>query len=123
MVKIAHEGHQGIVRTKQLLRAHVWFPGIDKMVEKHVGKCLHVACQTTIPCHTREPLQILNLLTGQWKKISVDFVGLFPNTDMALLFWDQYSRYRVIGFATSSSAEAVIPQLTRFHTEVGIGKW
>ena len=24
MVKIAHEGHQGIVRTKQLLRAHVY---------------------------------------------------------------------------------------------------
>ena len=37
MVKISHEGHQGIVRTKQLLRAYVWFPGIDKMVKKHVG--------------------------------------------------------------------------------------
>ena len=33
--KIAHEGHQGIVRTKQLLRAHVWFPCMDTMVEKH----------------------------------------------------------------------------------------
>ena len=33
MVKMAHEGHQGIVRTKQLLRVHVWFPGIDKMVD------------------------------------------------------------------------------------------
>ena len=33
MVKFAHEGHQGILRTKQLLRAHVWFPGIDVMVE------------------------------------------------------------------------------------------
>ena len=62
MVKIVHEGHRGIVRTKQLLRAHVWFPGIDKMVEKHVGKCL--ACQATIPCHTREPLQMSDLPTG-----------------------------------------------------------
>ena len=51
MVKIAHEGHQGIVRTKQLLRVHAWFPGMDTMVEKHVGKCL--ACQSTTPCHTR----------------------------------------------------------------------
>ena len=33
MVKFAHEGHQGIVRTKQLIRAHVWFPGMDAMVE------------------------------------------------------------------------------------------
>ena len=30
MVEIAHEGHQRIVRTKQLLRAHVWFPGMDQ---------------------------------------------------------------------------------------------
>ena len=29
-VSIAHKGHQGIVKTKQLLREKVWFPGIDK---------------------------------------------------------------------------------------------
>jgi hypothetical protein len=33
IVEIAHEGHQGIVRTKQILRAHVWFPGIDDHVQ------------------------------------------------------------------------------------------
>ena len=84
MVKMAHEGHQGIVCTKQLLRAHVWFPGIDKMVEKHVGNRL--ACQATIPCHSREPRQTSDLPTRPWKKISVDFAGPFPNKDMALVF-------------------------------------
>ena len=54
--------YQGIVRTKRLLRAHVWFPGMDTMVEKHVGKCL--ACQSTSPCHTREPLQMTDLPRG-----------------------------------------------------------
>ena len=62
VVKIAHEGHQGIVRTKQLLRAHVWFPGMDTMVEKHAGKCL--ACQSTTSCHTREPLKVTDLPWG-----------------------------------------------------------
>ena len=28
-VNLAHEGHQGIVKTKSLLREKVWFPGID----------------------------------------------------------------------------------------------
>ena len=32
-VDIAHEGHQGVVKTKQLLREKVWFPGIDSIVE------------------------------------------------------------------------------------------
>ena len=118
MMKIAHEGHQGIVRTKQLLRAHVWFPGIDRMVEKHVGKCL--ACQATTTCHTREPLQMTVLPKGPWQKVSVDFAGLFPNKDMALVFWHQYSRYLVVGFVASSSAEAVIPEFTRVFNTYGI---
>ena len=83
MVKIAHEGYQGIVRTKQLLHAHVWFPGMDAMVEKHVGRCL--ACQSTTPCHTKEPLQMTDLPRGPWKKVSVNFAGPLRNKDMGFL--------------------------------------
>ena len=110
MVKIAYEGHQGIVRTKELLRAHVWFPGMDTMVEKHVGKCL--ACQSTTPCHTREPLQMTDLPRGPWKKVSVNFAGPLRNKDMALVFWDQYARYPVVEFTSSTSADYVIPLFT-----------
>ena len=35
VVGIAHEGHQGMVKTKALLREKVWFPTIDKMVKAH----------------------------------------------------------------------------------------
>lgn len=28
---IAHEDHQGLVKTKQLLQAKIWFPGIDEV--------------------------------------------------------------------------------------------
>ena len=34
VVDIAHRTHQGIVKTKQLIREKVWFPGIDKVVEE-----------------------------------------------------------------------------------------
>ena len=88
VVKIAHEGHQGIFRTKQLLRVHVWFPGMDTMVEiGDVGKC--PACQSTTPYHTRDPLQMTDLPRGPWKKVSVDFAGPLRNKDMSLVFWDQ----------------------------------
>ena len=30
VVNLAHEGHQGVVKTKQLLREKVWFPGLNK---------------------------------------------------------------------------------------------
>ena len=42
-VEIAHEGHQGIVKTKTLLWEKVWFPGIDGMVKEAIQNC--IACQ------------------------------------------------------------------------------
>ena len=38
-VKLAHEGHQGIVRTKSRLREKVWWPNIDKQVESFIKAC------------------------------------------------------------------------------------
>ena len=38
-IKIAHEGHQGVSKTKSLLRTKVWFIGMDKMVEKIMENC------------------------------------------------------------------------------------
>ena len=32
-IDIAHQSHQGIVKTKQLIREKIWFPGIGKLVE------------------------------------------------------------------------------------------
>ncbi|CAH3178710.1 unnamed protein product [Porites evermanni] len=34
VLELAHEGHPGIIAMKQRLRTKVWWPGIDKEVEK-----------------------------------------------------------------------------------------
>ena len=39
VVKVAHEGHPGITKTKEYLRTRVWFPGLGKMVEAHIQHC------------------------------------------------------------------------------------
>lgn len=100
-----------MLRTKQLLRAHVWFSGIDAMVESRVGKCL--SCQATVVCNAREPLRMMEMPSGPWKKGRVDFAGPFPIKEMALVFWDQYARYPVVEFVTTTSADSVIPLFTR----------
>ena len=33
-IQLAHEGHQGMVRTQSRLREKVWWPNLDKQVEK-----------------------------------------------------------------------------------------
>lgn len=42
-IEIAHRSHQGIVKTKRLLRETLWFPGMDRIVEETIAECL--ACQ------------------------------------------------------------------------------
>ena len=81
------------------------------MVESRVGKSL--SCQATVVCNAREPLRMMEMPSGPWKKGRVDFAGPFPIKEMALVFWDQYARYPVVEFVTTTSADSVIPLFTR----------
>ena len=46
-IQLAHEGHQGMVRTKSRLREKVWWPNLDKQVEKLITACY--PCQLVGP--------------------------------------------------------------------------
>ena len=39
VLDLVHEGHQGIVKTKQRLRTKVWWPGIDREAEQRCKSC------------------------------------------------------------------------------------
>ena len=49
----AHEGHQGIVRTKQMVRENVWWPGIVQEVETMIKAC--IPCQSVADKPKVEP--------------------------------------------------------------------
>ncbi len=53
VVDLAHECHQGIVKTKSLLREKVWFPCIDEMVDKTCKSC--IPCLAVSPTSASEP--------------------------------------------------------------------
>ena len=54
VVRLAHEGHQGVVKTKCRLRSKVWWPGMDKDVE-NLCKICH-GCQVTSSCDPPDPM-------------------------------------------------------------------
>ena len=56
IVDIAHCGHQGMTKTKQLLREKVWFPSMDRIAEEKVKNCF--SCQAVTPQNTCEPIQV-----------------------------------------------------------------
>lgn len=75
VITLAHEGHQGIVKTKKLLREHIWFPGIDKTVEAAIKDCIY--CQAATVTNNYEPLQMSELPKSPWK----EFCGRSNNSN------------------------------------------
>ena len=118
-INLAHQGHQGIVRTKSLLRQKVWFTGIDKQTEEIIAKC--IACQaTTQDRHSHEPLMMSALPTAEWTELSLDFLGPLPTGEYLLVLHDDYSRFPVVEIINSTSAKTVIPVLDRVFALLGI---
>ena len=118
VVYIAHRTHQGIVKTKQLIREKVWFPGIDKVVEETVKKC--IPCQASYPGHShREPLCPTLLPSEPWSEITVDFAGPFPSGHYVLVAIDEHSRYPEVEAIPSTSARVVIPRLNDIFERQG----
>ena len=118
-VEIAHEGHQGVIKAKMLLREKIWFPHIDRMVEAKISSCL--ACAATTTEVSKEPLRMTSLPKSPWTEVSVDFGGPFPSGDY-LLVVDDYSRYPEIEVVSSTSARSTIPKLDAIFARHGIPK-
>ncbi|KAF4530189.1 hypothetical protein B566_EDAN018004 [Ephemera danica] len=103
---LAHEGHQGIVKTKQRLRSKVWWFTMDKDVEEFYKHC-H-GCQIVAPFELSEPQQPTALPTGSWKDIAIDYLGPFANGKNILVVIDYYSRFIEAVITTSTTAATTI---------------
>ena len=117
-ISLAHEGHQGLVKTKQLLREKVWFPGIDKFVKRTIETC--IACQANGPDNRPDPLQMSPLPPTPWHTLHIDFCGPFPTGEYLLVVIDAYSRFPEVDIVRSTSATAIIPKLDRIFATHGI---
>jgi glutaredoxin-related protein len=119
VIEIAHEGHLGLVKTKQLIREKTWFPGIDDLTNKLVKQCL--ACLCTVPDNSREDYKMSDLPHEAWTEVSMDFKSL-PNGEYFLVITDDYSRYPVVELISSNSARVVIPVIDRIFGMFGVPK-
>ena len=88
-IKLGHEGHQGVVRTKSYVRSKVWFPNLNAEIETAIQGCL--ACQAnTKESRSREPLGMLETLSGPWMNLSGEFCGPLQNGDYLLAIAKNY---------------------------------
>lgn len=118
-IDLAHIGHQGIVKTKNLLKSKVWFPGLDKLVEDKINCC--VPCQAATPAtQSREPLKMTEIPSDKWEKLSMDFCGPLNTGDYIMVVIDDHSRYPEVDVISSTSSRVVIPRLERIFAAHGV---
>ena len=117
VIELAHHGHQGIVRTKKLVREHVWFPGIDKEVEETIANCRE--CQVNTDKFQLQPLQMSPMPNGPWSELSIDLFGPLRTGKHLLVIIDDYSRYPVVKSVSSTSAKACVPLISEIFSTFG----
>ena len=116
-VMLAHAGHQGITKTKALMRLKAYFIGMDNLIEERIKDC--IACQSNTCNKTKEPLINSPTPPYVWHTVHVDFLGPLPNGYYILVFMDAKSKFPEIGFLKGTTANAVIDIFEKTFTTFG----
>ena len=117
-ISLAHEGHLGIVGTKQNLRSKVWWPGIDKAAERFCKSCY--GCQLVARPNPPEPLTSTTLPEGPWQDLAIDLLGPLPSGHSILVVVDYYNRYYEYAIMTSVTTVKVIDNLEEIFSRHGL---
>ena len=118
VLELAHEGHQGIVKTKDRLQSKVWWPNINGMVESQCKKCL--GCQAVTPAATIPPVKTTTMPTKPWRDLAVDLMGPLPTGESLLVTVDHYSRWIEVDVVRSTTSSVIIRCLENHFTGHGI---
>ncbi|KAJ8023319.1 hypothetical protein HOLleu_35705 [Holothuria leucospilota] len=102
-----HNGHQGIEKTRRLARESVYWPNINRDIEKLVSSCS--ICQELQPSQTREPLEPHEIPSTPWTKLATDLFTLDNNN--YLLITDYHSKYPVV-YQLRDTSSATVAHLT-----------
>lgn len=114
----AHEGHQGIVRTKQMVREKVWWPGIGQQVATMVKACL--PCQSVAAKSTVEPLRPTVMPEKPWQEVHIDLCGPFPSGESLLVCEDACTRWPEVVILRSTTSAAIIGHLRKIFAVHGL---
>ncbi|XP_055918533.1 uncharacterized protein K02A2.6-like [Eupeodes corollae] len=113
-----HEGHWGCSRMKQFARRYIWFPDMDKQIEKLVANC--VICQTSASNPKKEYVN-WQPAENPWERIHLDFAGPFFN-QMWLICVDSFSKFPFVVSLSSVTSESTIRALQMIFAIEGLPK-
>ena len=117
VLRLAHEGDQGIVKMKNRLRTKVWWPKIDHDAAQ-VCKSCH-GCQVVGEFCAPEPMQRVEPPSGPWQDVAIDVLGPLPSGENLLVVVDYYRRFFEVVIMHSTTYRKMIEALTPIFTRYG----
>ncbi|EFO85571.1 hypothetical protein CRE_29108 [Caenorhabditis remanei] len=116
VLKMLHRAHPGIVRMKQLARTLVYWPSIDKDIEKIVRSCDQCAAVAKDP--VKNTLCSWPISTAPWQRVHIDYAGPIDGTYF-LVIVDAYSKWPEVIPTTSITSTATINILRKLFAQFG----
>ena len=106
VICLVHEGHEGVVHTKQHLWSKVWWTGMNNMVELFTQKCHPPQVASTLTKSI--PISTTSVPRSSLIMLGCDLCGTFPTGEHLLVYVDYYSRFPNVEIADNIIALSVI---------------
>ncbi|XP_057302734.1 uncharacterized protein K02A2.6-like [Hydractinia symbiolongicarpus] len=113
-INIAHQGHLGVQKVKNLLRSKFYWKGMESHITEALSKCR--ACQSAGPYHAPTPLIPSPLPNHPWKELAIDVFGPLPSGDKLLVVIDLYSRYPIVEVVKNTITSNMINKLEKIFS-------
>jgi len=116
VIKKLHEGHTGIVAMKSVARMSVWWPNIDRDIEREVKSCID--CNEHHPKVSESPLLLWNNTGKPWDRVHIDLAQL--NNENWFFIIGSYSRWLEVFKLRNVTSEDIIRCFQRLFASYGI---
>ncbi|KAJ0179821.1 hypothetical protein K1T71_004412 [Dendrolimus kikuchii] len=117
ILKLVHEGHQGINSSIRLAKSTVFWPQMNNDIEKYINQC-HI-CLTYRRNNSKQPIIHHNYKLLPWNKVGIDLFDF--DGKKYLIVVDYFSKYVELALLNNSSnAISVITQLKSIFSRHGI---
>ena len=118
VVDIGHSAHQGVEATKRQLRIRIWFPGMDRVVERRVSTCL--PCQASVESKARDPLKPTKAPDEPWSWLYADHWGPTQDGLHILVVIDSLTRYPEVVVVKGTSTDDNFQAFTEIFRRHGV---
>ena len=113
---LLHDTHIGVVRMNGLARSRVWWPGINKDIERTCAQCVQCSQHSKDP--PKFPLSVWDFPSKPWQRLYIGYAHPFFGS-MWLVWIDAFSKYGGVEHVKSANGFSTFRKLTELFILFG----